>query len=79
MHSSFNAFAIGLAVLLASAHCPQARAQTCAAAPHVPIAAETTAAQLMPLIAQMRDFPTELDPRIFCDGRLKPAVRDRTM
>ena len=79
MNTSPHAFAIALAVLLASAHSPQARAQTCAPAPHVPIATETTAAQLMPLIAQMRDFPTELDSRIFCNGRLKPAVRDRTM
>jgi hypothetical protein len=79
MNTPFRSVAVALVVILMPALAPRAFGQSCAPGPHVPIATETTPAQLNPLIAQMRDFPTELDPRIFCDGRLKPAVRDRTM
>lgn len=75
----YHATAVSIVVILFAALCPLARAQNCTSAPHVPIAKETTPEQLIPLIAQMRNFPTDLNPRIFSGGRLKPAVRNRTM
>jgi hypothetical protein len=72
------ALAVFTALLVASVRMPAAFGTgTCTEVPGVPIALETTPQQLSPLVAQMRDFPTQLDPRIFCGNTLKPAVAER--
>lgn len=69
---------VAASLVMAAASCSSGSGEA-ATSTTTDVVADDTPAEIEEVITSISTFPTELDPRIWVDGTMKPDVRDRTL